>query len=767
MKKVFIKYNPYKLETGIVVDGRDLAQNSELAEKIVGDSRLQDWVEELPRILFNEYNDKVFEITFYGTSPDYDDLYYVSKKACEEDDMEITINRIDAEGIADKENSINTIFKKIQQGPFEELRSQSILKTFEQAQSSELEVCVVATMSAGKSTLINAMLGTKLMPSKEEACTAIITKIKDCSQKDVPFRAEVYNKDGKLLVNHKDLTYDTMVKLNDDKNVSTIEIFGNIPFASSTNMSLTLVDTPGPNSSNNPQHKKVQSEFLNGSSKALVLYIITGEFGTNDDNELLERITESMRVNGKQSKDRFIFVVNKLDNRTEDDGEMEPTLNGIRIYLKKHGIVNPNLFPISALSALNIRKMSNGENVSERMKKDTNNKIDLLNSEEILHLEKYANIPLSIRKGIDKQLKDTKAKWRGKENENPEEALIHTGVLSLEAAIQLYMQKYARTAKIRRLVETFKPKLNDIVNLGELEKDILKNQDQKGNIKAQIIAIRKKQASAEDAKKFTETVGAIVKRVTDSSKAAVDAIVFKFQEKVTKSILEFSGKKDLSVEQADGEIKKLEKFAMDLAADFEVSLDELIKKNLITTIEGLVESYKKKIASLTDEITQNNLAGIKIDPMSFMGGSFTVSNFTAKIEDKNVKDREEWVKNTDKKWYKPWTWAQESGYYRDIYKTVKYVNGDSMAREFFTPVQKGLIQNGDAALKYSETQSSQIVNIAKTEIKMLDEVLKKKLDELESYTTDEKKVEERLKELEKKQAWAKDIVKSVESILEI
>ena len=30
MKKVFIKYNPYKLETEVTVDGKKLAQNSKL-----------------------------------------------------------------------------------------------------------------------------------------------------------------------------------------------------------------------------------------------------------------------------------------------------------------------------------------------------------------------------------------------------------------------------------------------------------------------------------------------------------------------------------------------------------------------------------------------------------------------------------------------------------------------------------------------------------------------------------------------------------------
>ena len=34
------------------------------------------------------------------------------------------------------------------------------------------KVCVVATMSSGKSTFINSIIGEEIMPEKNEACTA-------------------------------------------------------------------------------------------------------------------------------------------------------------------------------------------------------------------------------------------------------------------------------------------------------------------------------------------------------------------------------------------------------------------------------------------------------------------------------------------------------------------------------------------------------------------------------------------------------------------
>lgn len=76
-----------------------------------------------------------------------------------------------------------------------------------------------------------------------------------------------------------------------------------------------LVDTPGPNNSRDPEHKAATYRMLSESSKPLVLYIMNAtQLAVNDDYNLLSHVAESMKVGGKQSRDRFIFVVNKLDD---------------------------------------------------------------------------------------------------------------------------------------------------------------------------------------------------------------------------------------------------------------------------------------------------------------------------------------------------------------------------------------------------------------------------------------------------------------------
>ena len=763
MKKVFIKYNPYKLETEITVDGRRLADNSILGEKTTPGSRLQEWIEELPQVLIDEYNDNDFEVTFHGTLLDYEDLTEVFTNAYNTGSLTAKLERIPAKETTDKEILIDKVFDKIQHGPFEELRDEEILSAFQHAKSSEFEVCVVATMSAGKSTLINSMLRAKLMPSKQEACTAIITRIKDARDGETNWQAEVYNKFGLLIETHNDVEYSTMERLNSDPNVSIIRMNGDIPFVTADDVSLVLIDTPGPNNSRDPEHKKVQSEFLGKSSKSLVLYIMEGTFGSDDDNALLQRVADSMKVGGKQSKDRFIFVVNKMDDRKKEDGSTEQTLERVRAYLKKHGIINPNLFPAAALPALNIRLIENGVDVDEDTLDETEMKVRKLNRNESMHYELFASLPLSVRSEINSQLSEAIA------NDNSNQAaLIHTGIISVEAAIRQYVQKYAKTAKIKNIVDTFTHKLDEVGCFEETKKELAEKRNKRDEILVIIESIRKKMNSIEAAKTFKNAVDEAVININDRANEVIDSIVLKFEKKITERIDKVRGEQ-LDIDDARDELDRLERFAKKLEPDFEAELDDLIRENLINTGNALLEEYKKKLASLTESVGNGHFSVIAIDPLKLMGGSVAYDDFLIQrlAKSKEVEDGEEWVENTNKKWYKPWTWFQEKGYYRTKYKTVQYVNASELAQEFLTPAKEMIYDDGDNAKNYALKQSNHIAAIFRGEFKRLDEILRSKLAELESYASDKEKAEERIRESEKKLEWLNNIKSEVESILEI
>ena len=113
---VFIKYNPYRLETEVRIDNKVPKQNSRLN---VGDRRLQEWVEELPEILYEECSSRNFKLTFQGTLLDYEDVEAMARDA-KQNGVNIELIHVPAKEIGDKEKAISDIFKEIQAGPFEE-----------------------------------------------------------------------------------------------------------------------------------------------------------------------------------------------------------------------------------------------------------------------------------------------------------------------------------------------------------------------------------------------------------------------------------------------------------------------------------------------------------------------------------------------------------------------------------------------------------------------------------------------------------------------
>lgn len=272
-----------------------------------------------------------------------------------------------------------------------------------------IEILVMATMSSGKSTLINALLSKKLLPSSNEACTATITKVINKNQKN--YSAKAFSIKRELLYEEYDVSYEKMRDWNNDENISEIEIYGIIPFANTLN--LTLIDTPGPNNSRNIEHQKMlEINLKNINKNTIILYVLNAtQLGITDDSNLLDYLIKNV---GNNTKD-IIFALNKLDCFGDDD--ISETITGVQKYLQKKGIAEPNIFPMAALPALLIRS----EPQTKRQKQKRDYYINIMNIDKNLHLEKYSIIEIENHKL--KSIKDE------------EKALLHTGIHILENKI--------------------------------------------------------------------------------------------------------------------------------------------------------------------------------------------------------------------------------------------------------------------------------------------------------------------------------------------
>ena len=347
------------------------------------------------------------------------------------------------------------------------LQLPNLEKAFNMVLDRELEIVVTATMSAGKSTLVNALLGQKLIPSKQVACTATITRIKD--DDDKTFKATAVDAQGNELGHYSVLDYKTMSVLNNNPEVSEIHVSGDIPFVTSDEASLVLVDTPGPYNARNHNHVLVTNKALDWSSKSLVLFVMNGATLNDTAQDFyLKQIVKSMSEGGKQPRERFMFVINKLDDYSEeDDNVASDVIKNVTEYLEEMGIKDPNIFPAAALPALLVRRYENCHDDDEKRRIYRGLRLiaEKLIDQQLLHLEQYPKLDVNSQAKIDKELQEAI-----ESGDIFGQALIHSGIRGIEEAIRTYAVKYfnmkncSKSQRIVNTVNTLKSKVDSIAD---------------------------------------------------------------------------------------------------------------------------------------------------------------------------------------------------------------------------------------------------------------------------------------------------------------
>ena len=171
MAQIYIKYNPYRMETQINVEGKAISKDSALYKFVKG-KRLQEWIGRFPKMLVDELNTVELDIEFYGMSLDWDDF---EDAFCQAEAIGIVrkLSMKFTKGISDEDitDKIVKVFTDLQDGPVEDFRDPKLSKAFANIHNSEFPINVIATMSSGKSTLINALIGKPLARTSQEVCT--------------------------------------------------------------------------------------------------------------------------------------------------------------------------------------------------------------------------------------------------------------------------------------------------------------------------------------------------------------------------------------------------------------------------------------------------------------------------------------------------------------------------------------------------------------------------------------------------------------------
>lgn len=194
------------------------------------------------------------------------------------------------------------------------------------------KILVVATMSAGKSTLINALVGYRINRIKTTACTSHLCYI--------------YNKpyeDGLIVdIGKKKFVYSNDVEfINSDYFISAGLHFN----SSLSSERICIIDTPGVNYSKDISHGEITRQAICRDDYDAIIFIVNGQyFATNDESDLLDYTIQ-------HTHRPIIFVLNQLDRFSSDDDSIKEMVENLVSILKKKK-VPPTIVPLSAYGAL-------------------------------------------------------------------------------------------------------------------------------------------------------------------------------------------------------------------------------------------------------------------------------------------------------------------------------------------------------------------------------------------------------------------------------
>lgn len=254
------------------------------------------------------------------------------------------------------------------------------------------KIAVLSTMSSGKSTLINALLGREVLPSENQACTGKIFEISNNKGNSNMIQAL---KDDEIIIENIEPEY--LKNLNSDNRIDKIKI--NTKFQA-IQKEIVLYDTPGVNNYMNDSHEKTTYEFLQKNGIKNILYIINAtQIGVTDDKKFLVDLKELY----ENTENNIVFLLNKIDVIDSKYEEKENIVENAKEYLKNIGFKNPLLIPISAHTAKILRKGMNNNLETRREKMEYNTYVDFyLEKNKITDVEKNRD-----KKLIEKILNET------------------------------------------------------------------------------------------------------------------------------------------------------------------------------------------------------------------------------------------------------------------------------------------------------------------------------------------------------------------------
>ncbi|WP_066424838.1 dynamin family protein [Anabaena sp. 4-3] len=247
------------------------------------------------------------------------------------------------------------------------------------------QVAVIAAMKAGKSTFLNSVIGADVLASETAACTICRTDVLHIPGNKVPRLLEYRAGERKPVVlaegNEGEIQQKFLVRTREIRETgnpdNTIRFEIEHPIEAISRLSslagFTLVDTPGPNEWESAQFntvalKQTALEALR-TCNAILFVLNYASYKDNAVSELFKDVVENRKEILEAEKGKIYFILNKVDQKTERDREIDEVIQDLKRELSSFGFPNPLIYPASSRQGL-LAKLIQQQKATESQIKD-------------------------------------------------------------------------------------------------------------------------------------------------------------------------------------------------------------------------------------------------------------------------------------------------------------------------------------------------------------------------------------------------------------
>lgn len=215
------------------------------------------------------------------------------------------------------------------------------------------KILITGNMSAGKSTLINALTGKTISKAKNDVCTAKVHYIFNKLSEDG------YVGKWDYLLNPA-ADYRTLMEDNPDNKTNEIYVETYFRTAVPLGDMFCMIDTPGLNSALHTKHRDISRKAIaENDFDRLVCVLNATVSGTDDEQKLIRYLAETV------PREKVLFVVNQLDQFEKEEDDIAHCIDGVRQDLFSCGYKDAVLCPVSAYAGLLAKKHLYSEPLTE------------------------------------------------------------------------------------------------------------------------------------------------------------------------------------------------------------------------------------------------------------------------------------------------------------------------------------------------------------------------------------------------------------------